>query len=129
MIAGMAPTLAQTLELGAGDVIAVVGAVDSDDFEHLLDGLPRDDAAPHLLAFVRTPEDVARRAAQLARAAALSGGLAWAAYPCAEADGSAGLADDRGWDALTEHGLRLVRRVSLDETWSAVRVAPATGGA
>jgi hypothetical protein len=115
----MAAPLAKKLQLRPGQRIAVVGA--PADAERLLDALPRDDAAPNLLAFVRTAADVAGRADQLARAARDAAGLAWAAYPKRSSGVETDLTRDRGWDALTGVGLRPVRQVALDDTWSALR--------
>lgn len=74
-----------------------------------------------VLVFVRTSDDVRRHAAALAAAAEEPSGLAWAAYPKRSSGVETDITRDRGWDALRDAGLRPVRQVAIDDTWSALR--------
>ena len=74
-----------------------------------------------VLAFVTTSGDVATHANALAKAAAEPTGLAWAAYPKKSSGIETDITRDHGWDALHEAGLRPVRQVAIDDTWSALR--------
>jgi hypothetical protein len=90
-----------------------------------LDGLATTDAADAdgILLFVRTLADVDANGARLL-AAAKADRIAWLAYPKGRQ-----LATDLNRDILWEHmlrnGLRAVRQVSIDDTWSAIRFRPA----
>jgi hypothetical protein len=73
-----------------------------------------------VLLFARTRADVDAHAAA-ALASLKPGGLLWAAFPKGASKIQTDLTRDRGWNALTQAGLRIVTLVSLDETWSAAR--------
>lgn len=78
--------------------------------------------ADAVLLFVRRRADLAD--AEPLLAAAREDRLAWVAYPKAGRLGT-DLNRDRLADALTALGLRPVRQVALDDTWSALRFRPA----
>jgi hypothetical protein len=74
-----------------------------------------------VLLFARDREVVATHARRL-RDHVRAGGIAWAAYPAAGARSLNGLSGKRGWDAVRELGLKPVREVALDTTWTALRL-------
>ena len=80
------------------------------------------DVGPILL-FVRSSVDL-QVVADAAIAAARAGEPAWVAYPKAGQLGT-DLNRDRIWKILLEHGIRPIRQVAIDETWSALRFRPA----
>jgi hypothetical protein len=51
-------------------------------------------------------------------------GLLWFAYRKGEAAQASGFNRDKGWESVNAQGLRPVRQVSIDETWSGVRFRP-----
>lgn len=51
-------------------------------------------------------------------------GLLWVSYPKRSAKVETDLTRDRGWEVLTEAGMRPVTQVSIDEVWSALRFRP-----
>jgi phage-related baseplate assembly protein len=80
------------------------------------------EAADAVLLFVRMRADLDDAEALLA--AARADRLAWVAYPKAGRLGT-DLNRDRLAEALTALGVRPVRQVALDDTWSALRFRPA----
>ncbi len=56
--------------------------------------------------------------------AAQADALAWIAYPKAGKLGT-DLNRDKLWETLQDKGIRPVRQISIDETWSAMRFRPA----
>ena len=75
-----------------------------------------------ILVFVKNKNDVDKHAESLI-AAALADQVAWIAYP------KAGKLDtdlnrDLLWKHLDGNGIRPVRNVAIDETWSALRFRP-----
>jgi hypothetical protein len=76
-----------------------------------------------VLVFVADGEELARRTATVASAAA-RGALTWIAYPKAGQLGT-DLNRDRVRTSVAEHGLDTVRQVALDDVWSALRLKPA----
>ena len=76
-----------------------------------------------VLAFVTTRAgalELAPQAFGLVRA----GGLVWLAYPKGGSEVPTDLNRDILWKTLGPGGLRPVRQVALDETWSAMRFRP-----
>ena len=112
--------LAAKLQLRPGQQIRVVNA--PPDLVLDLATTTEPDAGPILL-FVRSGADLAEQA-HLAIAAALAGRPAWIAYPKAGQLGT-DLNRDRVWKPLLEHGIRPIRQVSIDGTWTALRFRPA----
>lgn len=51
-------------------------------------------------------------------------GLLWVSYPKRSAKVETDLTRDRGWELLTEAGMRPVTQVAIDEVWSALRFRP-----
>ncbi|MCU0482980.1 MAG: hypothetical protein MUC54_01700 [Chloroflexi bacterium] len=108
--------LAGKLQLRAGQRILVV---------HAPPGLALDlptttePAAGPVLVFVRSAAELATLAGVVVDAA-LAGQAAWLAYPKGGQLGT-DLNRDRIWRALLEHGIRPIRQVAIDETWSALR--------
>lgn len=77
-----------------------------------------------ILVFVRCEAEISGVPAQAVVAEARADRLAWVAYPKAGQLGT-DLNRDRLTEALSGHGIRPVRQISLDETWSALRFRPA----
>jgi hypothetical protein len=116
--------LAAKLQIKPGTTVAVVAApADGPDLSALgaLAGDPR--VAGAVLAFALTTADVAATAGP-AVDAARDDRLAWIAYPKAGQLGT-----DLNRDSLARLvsglGVRPVRQVALDDTWSALRFRPA----
>jgi len=78
--------------------------------------------ADAVLAFVTMSAQVAERA-DAVLAAAKRDGLAWITYPKAKRLGT-DLNRDLLADLLADLGTRAVRQVSVDDTWSALRLRP-----
>jgi len=91
--------------------------------------LPMSDqsSAGAILVFVRSTDQLTRRLNDV-RNAALADRLTWVAYPKAGRLGT-DLNRDRLAVLLEGAGIRPVRQVALDETWSALRLRPRTRGA
>jgi len=51
-------------------------------------------------------------------------GLLWISYPKRSSKVETDLTRDRGWEVMTEAGLRPVTQVSIDALWSALRFRP-----
>jgi hypothetical protein len=114
----MATSLRDKLQLGYGETLEVLDAPPEVTPE--VSDLAGAETAG-VLAFVTSSEDVARHATALARAAADADGLAWAAYPKKSSAVESDITRDHGWEALKAEGLRPVRQVAIDDTWSALR--------
>ncbi|MEW2306278.1 hypothetical protein AB0958_41090 [Streptomyces sp. NPDC006655] len=80
-------------------------------------------SADAVLAFVITSGDLLGEDAQAALAAARRDVLAWVAYPKGGKLGT-DLNRDSLAAALSEHGVRPVRQIAIDDTWSALRFRP-----
>ncbi|HYK31235.1 MAG TPA: hypothetical protein VEV63_04705 [Streptosporangiaceae bacterium] len=110
-------TLDAKLQIKPGQSIAVVGEGPALDIA-ATPALPED--ADAVLAFVVSGSDLRSRFAVLAEVAG-RGGLAWVAYPKARQLGT-----DLNRDVIRElapsAGIEPVRQVSLDDTWSALRL-------
>jgi hypothetical protein len=112
----MAATLRSKLQLKDGQALEVLDAPDGLHLAGVSEGEP-----VGALVFVSSRADVARHAQALAHAAAEASGLAWGAYPKKSSGIDTDITRDRGWHALHEAGLRPVRQIAIDETWSALR--------
>ncbi|MGV9245501.1 hypothetical protein [Streptomyces sp. NPDC003710] len=80
-------------------------------------------SADAVLAFVTTSGDLMGADAQAALAAAQRDALAWVAYPKGGKLGT-DLNRDTLAAALSERGVRPVRQIAIDDTWSALRFRP-----
>jgi len=69
------------------------------------------------------PKDVEEKAARTV-ADIPSDGLLWLCYPKATSGLATDISRDRGWEAIQKMGLRPVRAVSINDTWSALRWRP-----
>ncbi len=79
--------------------------------------------APAVLVFATNAAELADHA-NAAIDAASKDALAWIAYPKAGKLGT-DLNRDKLWEALNGKGIRPVRQISIDDTWSALRFRPA----
>jgi hypothetical protein len=118
----MDAALARKLQLKQGQALRTLHAPDG--LEGDVPHPAADDApAPAMLVFVTTFAEAEERVAP-AVAAALADDLAWVAYPKAGKLGT-----DLNRDSLaafmTARGVRPVRQVAIDDTWSALRFRPA----
>lgn len=73
--------------------------------------------------FVKTVDELARLG-PVAIQAAKYDGLLWISYPKRSSGVDTDLTRDRGWETLSQAGLRPVTQVSIDEVWSALRFRP-----
>lgn len=51
-------------------------------------------------------------------------GLLWLAYPKKSGQLKSDITRDEGWDVVNRKGLRPIRQISINETWSALRFRP-----
>jgi hypothetical protein len=136
----MDATLAKKLQLKPGQAVRVLHAPDGLDLDLAADAAAGQDApsggsaaggeaagdapAPATLVFVTTFAEAEERVGPGVEAAAADE-LSWVAYPKAGKLGT-----DLNRDSLaafmTARGVRPVRQVALDETWSALRFRPAS---
>jgi hypothetical protein len=112
--------LATKLQLKPGQSLAVHSTV---DVAELLPGVTVQQDGDALLVFVTDRDDLTSVQRQIVASAAADR-LTWVAYPKAGQLGT-DLNRDKLAAALTEHGIRPVRQVSIDELWSALRFRPA----
>jgi hypothetical protein len=111
-------SIASKLQLKDGETVRLVNAPKELDL-----GLATGSGADAVLVFVRNQAELDRHA-QTALDHAADDRLTWIAYPKAsklETD----LNRDILWKLLDGKGVRPVRQVALDETWSALRFRPA----
>jgi len=118
--------LTAKLQIKPGQTIAAVGMPDGVLSLAGVNPAAEPDAADAVVAFVRNRAELAA-GADAAIAAARLDRLAWIAYPKAGKLGT-----DLNRDILAalvaERGVRPVRQVAIDETWSALRFRPALPG-
>ncbi|MEU5539107.1 hypothetical protein [Streptomyces sp. NPDC020362] len=109
------------LQIKPGQSVAVLGKPD----DVHLDVEAAEDAASAdaVLVFVTASGDLLRADAQAALAAAQRDALAWVAYPKGGKLGT-DLNRDTLAAALSEQGVRPVRQIAIDDTWSALRFRP-----
>jgi hypothetical protein len=130
----MDPTLAKKLQLKPGQAVRVLHA--PEDLEPALaasggdtpgvdtaGGAGGDSPAPATLVFVTTFAEAEERVGPAVQAA-VADELSWVAYPKAGKLG-ADLNRDSLAAFMTARGVRPVRQVALDDTWSALRFRPA----
>lgn len=111
--------LSAKLQLRPGAALEVLGAPEGLE----LDGVALGGrGSPAVLAFVRMRADLDDVGEAVA--AAREDRLAWIAYPKAGGLGT-DLNRDRLAAAAEGHGIRPVRQIALDATWSALRFRPA----
>lgn len=112
-------SVARKLQIREGERIRIVNAPDG----FTLDAqTTRSASADAVLVFVRDRAELSRRVADLI-AIARRDGLTWIAYPKAGKLGT-DLNRDVLWRLVEPEGVRPVRNVALDETWSALRLRP-----
>ncbi|MFI9809060.1 hypothetical protein ACIHEJ_32720 [Streptomyces sp. NPDC052301] len=109
------------LQIKPGQSVAVLGKPD----DVHLEVEAADDAASAdvVVAFVTTSGDLLEADAQAVLAAAQRDALAWVAYPKGGKLGT-DLNRDTLAAALSERGVRPVRQIAVDDTWSALRFRP-----
>jgi hypothetical protein len=116
--------LAAKLQVKTGTVVAVVAApAGAPDLSALGPPGASPDTAGAVLAFAAAAADLSTVAGP-AIAAAREDRLAWIAYPKAGQLGT-DLNRDTLAAAASQFGIRPVRQVALDSTWSALRFRPA----
>lgn len=126
----MPTTLAQKLQMKTSHMLVLnVPAGYLDTLAGELPGVTLSDApgsdtdVDAVLLFVNNLDEAQRLTPQ-ATAAVKSEGLLWVAYPKGSSGVKTDVNRDRLWQALEPSGLRPVRQVALDATWSAMRFRP-----
>jgi hypothetical protein len=123
--------LRSKLQIKPGQTVAVLNSppgpalrLDSDAPQHARKPhrVPEADA---VIGFVVRRDDLSEVEPVLA--AARADRLAWIGYPKGGRLGT-DLNRDLLVDAVTEHGVQPVRQVSIDDTWSALRLRPLAAG-
>ncbi|KUN09253.1 hypothetical protein AQI95_05285 [Streptomyces yokosukanensis] len=109
------------LQIKPGQNVAVLGKPDDVHLE--IEAAGDAASADAVLAFVTTSHDLLGAGAQAALAAARRDALAWVAYPKGGKLGT-DLNRDTLAAALSERGVRPVRQIAVDDTWSALRFRP-----
>ncbi|MFI6360421.1 hypothetical protein ACIBJF_49705 [Streptomyces sp. NPDC050743] len=109
------------LQIKPGQSVAVLGK--PDDVQLDVEAGADAASADAVLVFVTTSGDLLGADAQAALAAARRDALAWVAYPKGGKLGT-DLNRDRLAAALSERGVRPVRQIAIDDTWSALRFRP-----
>jgi hypothetical protein len=121
----MAPMeLSDKLQIKPGQRVVLLNVPDGVDLELRPDiGLEADTrAADAVILFVASRADLQRRSTPLI-AAASRDKLSWVAYPKAGQLGT-DLNRDSLNEGLKEQGVQAVRQVSINDTWSALRLRP-----
>ena len=121
----MDAALAKKLQLKPGQTLRVLHAPEGLAMDLPADGGEADGAAPApaTLVFVTTFAEAKERVGPAVEAAAADE-LTWVAYPKAGKLG-ADLNRDSLAAFMTARGVRPVRQVAIDDTWSALRFRPA----
>ncbi|MFF7354006.1 MULTISPECIES: hypothetical protein [Streptomyces] len=109
------------LQIKPGQSVVVLGKPDDVHLE--VEAAGEAASADVVLAFVTSSGDLPGEGAQAALAAARRDALAWVAYPKGGRLGT-DLNRDTLAAALSEQGVRPVRQVAIDDTWSALRFRP-----
>jgi hypothetical protein len=117
-----AAELEQKLQIKPGQSVAVVNAPPQSGLRLLTAGGPNPDQADVVIGFAVRPVDLAWL--RSAYAAARAGRLAWVSYP---KPGQPGADLRRDWliRALRQYGVEAIQDVSVNGTWSALRLRPA----
>ncbi|MEU8972013.1 hypothetical protein AB0D11_22525 [Streptomyces monashensis] len=109
------------LQIKPGQSVVVLGKPDDVQLEFESAGDAA--SADAVLAFVTTAGDLSGAGAQAALAAARRDALAWVAYPKGGRLGT-DLNRDTLAAALSGQGVRPVRQIAIDDTWSGLRFRP-----
>ncbi len=114
--------LEQTLQIKPGQSVAVLNAPPESGLSLLTAGGPNPDQADVVIGFAVRPADLAW--IRSVYAATRAGRLAWVSYP---KPGQPGTYLRRDWlvRALRQYGVEAVQDVSINGTWSALRLQPA----
>ena len=114
--------LEQELQIKPGQSVAVVNAPPESGLRLLTTGGPDPDQADVVIGFAVRPVDLA--SLRPVYSAARAGRLAWVIYPEA---GQPGTDLRRDWliRALRQYSVEAVQDVSINDTWSALRLRPA----
>ena len=115
-------SVGEKLQIKPGQSVAVMHEPKGVEIE--LDARAADDVdhADAVLLFATNKEELDQRARPFVEAARRDA-LAWLAYPKA-GQLDTDLNRDILWEMLGERGIRPVRQISIDDTWSAVRFRP-----
>jgi hypothetical protein len=114
--------LEQRLQIKRGQSVAVVNAPPESGLRLLTTGDPNPDQADVVIGFAARPVDLAWL--RSVYSAARAGRLVWVSYPN---PGQPGTDLRRDWlvRALRQYGVEAVQDVSINGTWSALRLRPA----
>jgi hypothetical protein len=123
--------LAKKLKIKPGQQVALINAPASleGDLGEIPDGVLFSDKARSstdlALFFAQTSEvlsDFGKMLAQIPR----KNGMLWIAFPKKSSGIETDLSRDKGWEPVWGAGMRGVALISIDETWSAMRIVPTT---
>ena len=115
--------LEQKLQIKPGQRVAVLNAPPESGLRQPTTGVPNPDQADVVIGFAVRPADLSWL--RSVYAAARAGRLAWVIYP---EPGQPGIDLRRDWliRALRHYGVEAVGDVSINNTWSALRLRSAT---
>ncbi len=123
--------LPQRLQIKPGQRIAILNAPEG--YRQLLGQLPAQvivldtlKGEFDLIQAFFTDRALLRDEALTLKRALKPGGILWISYPKLSSSTQSDLSRDVLWQAVAPAGLRPVAQISVDETWSAVRLKPIT---
>lgn len=115
--------LSRKLQIRPGGSVAVIDAPAGLELDQLGSRVDDTQAGDVVIGFARTGADVDRLGALFD--AARADRLAWVCYPKAGRLGT-DLNRDRLAEMVRARGVQPVRQIAVDDTWSALRLRPAT---
>ena len=117
-------SLAAKLQIKPGASVAVLHQPDDVDLEFAEDtsAVNDPDAADTVIVFVKNRAQLDERAKPLLNAATRDA-LSWLAYPKA-GQLDTDLDRDSLWELFGARGIRPVRQIAIDDTWTALRFRP-----
>ncbi len=126
----MTSAMSKKLQIKAGQRGALLNV--AANYQAVLDPLPdgadlvglTNDKLDFVLLFVQDSQEL-KQWEETAVSALKSGGLLWIAYPKKSSGIKTDMTRDKGWAALYDKGLRPIRQIAVDDTWSALRFRPA----
>jgi len=117
-------SVGEKLQIKPGGTVAVLNQPSGVDLELAEDMSPVDDpeSADTVILFVKNRAELDQRVKPLVHAATRDA-LVWLAYPKA-GQLDTDLNRDSLWELLATRGIRPVRQIGIDDTWTALRFRP-----